>query len=146
MLKEKWDKRFLILAQMIAQWSKDPSTKVGAVITHGKRIVSLGFNGFAAGINDLNSRYKNRDFKLAAIIHAENNAIMYAHEDLHDCTIYTWPMPPCSKCAAQIIQVGINRIVSIEPTQAQENRWRKSFNISQAMYNDVGIDIVFYSI
>jgi dCMP deaminase len=27
-----WDKRFLDLAEHVAQWSKDPRTKVGAVI------------------------------------------------------------------------------------------------------------------
>lgn len=42
----KWDKRFLELAAFIAEWSKDPSTKCGAVITDGKQIVSQGFNGF----------------------------------------------------------------------------------------------------
>tara|TARA_R110000787_G_scaffold186397_1_gene297914 strand:- start:2897 stop:3064 length:168 start_codon:yes stop_codon:yes gene_type:complete len=43
----KWDQRFMELAAFIAQWSKDPSTKVGAVIVdpRNKRIVSTGFNG-----------------------------------------------------------------------------------------------------
>ena len=42
------------LADFIAEWSKDPSTKVGAVVTHTKsrRIVSTGFNGFPAGVED----------------------------------------------------------------------------------------------
>jgi len=44
-----WDYRFLAMVQLVAAWSKDPSSKVGSVITDGKRIVSLGFNGFPAG-------------------------------------------------------------------------------------------------
>jgi len=30
--QEKWDKRFLDLAEFVALWSKDPSTKCGSVI------------------------------------------------------------------------------------------------------------------
>jgi len=44
----KWALRFLGLASYISKWSKDPSTKVGAVIAQGNRIVSLGYNGFPA--------------------------------------------------------------------------------------------------
>ena len=48
---DKWDHRFLALAEHISHWSKDPSTKVGAVITHrSKRVVSMGFNGLPAGV------------------------------------------------------------------------------------------------
>ncbi|NBV65073.1 MAG: hypothetical protein EBR71_11560, partial [Planctomycetes bacterium] len=43
---EKWDRRFLQLADQIAQWSKDPSRGVGAVIVSGSRqVVATGFNG-----------------------------------------------------------------------------------------------------
>ena len=143
---EKWDKRFLKMAETIAQWSKDPSTKVGSVITRGNQIISLGYNGFAVGVNDDPERYADRDFKLAAVLHAEVNAIMYAHEDLRDCTIYTWPMPPCSRCAAQIIQVGIDRVVSIKPTREQEKRWANSFEIAETMYNDVGVSAMLYEL
>ena len=34
---KKWDNRFLVLAKLIGSWSKDPSTKVGAVIVDGKK-------------------------------------------------------------------------------------------------------------
>ena len=33
---EKWDKRFLEIAHQVATWSKDPSTKVGAIIVGDK--------------------------------------------------------------------------------------------------------------
>ena len=58
----KWSDRFLALAEHIAEWSQDPSTKVGAVIVDSqKRVVSMGYNGFPRGIKDLPERYKNRD-------------------------------------------------------------------------------------
>lgn len=31
----KWDARFLDLAALVASWSRDPSTQVGAVIADG---------------------------------------------------------------------------------------------------------------
>ena len=141
---DKWDKRFLELAQTISQWSKDPSTKVGAVITREKRIVSLGYNGFAMGVNDDLARYADRDFKLPAIIHAEENSIIFAKQDLKGCSIYTWPMPPCAGCAAKIIQTGIWRVVSIKPTRERDERWGKSLDIAIQMYNDAGTTTQFY--
>ena len=143
---EKWDRKFLKLAETISKWSKDPSTKVGAVIVHGKRVISLGFNGLPAGVDDNPKRYLDREFKLAAVLHAEVNAIMYAREDLQDCTIYTWPMPPCSRCAAQIIQSGITRVVSIEPTEEQKERWADSFDVAETMYDDVGVSVMLYGL
>ena len=66
----RWDLRFIEMASLVASWSKDPSTKVGAVITNDKNhVVSLGFNGFPRGVEDrLNV---NRETKLARTIHAE---------------------------------------------------------------------------
>ena len=49
---DKWDRRFLGLAAHVAEWSKDPSTQVGAVVANGKKVVSLGFNGFPQGMSD----------------------------------------------------------------------------------------------
>ena len=48
-MDEKWDDRFIELANFVASWSKDPSTQVGAVIANSntKRVVSMGFNGFS---------------------------------------------------------------------------------------------------
>ena len=50
---DKWQKRFFDLAQLVATWSKDPSSQVGAVIVDDKkRIVSVGFNGLPIGVAD----------------------------------------------------------------------------------------------
>lgn len=107
-MSEKWDRRFLGLAKdPYATWSKDPSTQVGAVITKGNHQVSQGYNGFPAGVNDDAERYADREFKYRAVIHAEENAIIWAGRDLTGCTIYVYPMPPCAGCAGKIIQSGI---------------------------------------
>ena len=62
---EKWHKRFIELAKTIAQYSKDPNTKVGAVIVDSeKRIVSMGYNGFPRKVLDLDERLNNREEKV----------------------------------------------------------------------------------
>ena len=138
----KWDKRFLSLAKHIAEWSKDPSTKCGAVITKGNKIISLGFNGLASGIEDYAERLANRDVKYKMVIHAEENAIIFANQDLEGCTIYLWPFPPCSNCAAKIIQTGITRVVAPIASSDLIERWGDSLKISANMYDEVGVEFV----
>lgn len=48
----KWDRRFIELSRHIAEWSKDPSTRVGSVIVSGNKIMSTGYNGFPSGMDD----------------------------------------------------------------------------------------------
>lgn len=120
----KWDLRFLDLAELVGSWSKDPSTKVGAVITRGKRIISTGFNGFPVGVDDAPELYENREYKYEHIIHGEMNALLFAREDVIGTTLYTTPFMPCSRCAAMLIQAGIVRVVSYEN---HNPRWAGSF-------------------
>ena len=114
---KKWDERYINLAKHIADWSKDPSTKVGAVIADDKgRIVSLGFNGFPQKISD-NERLNDRDEKYNVIVHAEANAILFANKDLSGYTIYTYPFQPCSRCAGLIIQSELKELLQLKRIQ-----------------------------
>lgn len=132
----KWDERFLDLAKHVSAWSKDPSTKVGAVITRGNEIVSMGYNGFPSGVED-NERLFNRETKYDIIIHAEINAILHAKQNLDGCTIYVWPLPPCPRCAAVIIQSGIDRVVS--PACEEGSRWSSACNTAKSMFEEAGV-------
>ncbi len=145
-MNDKWDVRFLELARHVAQWSKDPSTKCGAVIVDDtKRVVSMGFNGFARGTDDSPERYADRDYKLENVIHGEENAILQAGEDLHGYSIYSSAMP-CGSCAARIIQVGIQTVVvSCEEEDAFFYRgadsWRSKFAHSAGQLYDARVAI-----
>lgn len=134
-----WDKRFLGLAEHVAAWSKDPSTRCGAVITRGREIVSMGYNGFARGVADLEERYRDRQTKYAMIVHAEMNAVLHARQCLSGCTLYTWPFGPCSACAACVIQAGIARVVHPEPTAEQLSRWGDSFRLAATQFREAGV-------
>ena len=58
-----WDERFHEMAKLVASWSKDTNTKVGAVIVDQDNIVmSMGYNGFPRGCDDsIESRYDRPD-------------------------------------------------------------------------------------
>lgn len=109
-----WDKKFMGLANYIATWSKDPSTKVGAVIVNSdKRVVSLGYNGFPQGVDDSVVERYERPLKYKYTEHSERNAIFSAARlgvSLVGCTIYCNYLP-CADCARAIIQSGITRVV-----------------------------------
>lgn len=139
----KWDKRFLKLAEHVASWSKDPSTKCGAVIANEKRIVSLGFNGFPSGTDDSESFYNDRPEKYRRVIHAEQNAMAFSNSNIAGCTLYVWPMPPCSQCAAMITQRGIRRVVTVKPNSEQIDRWGDSFKSTINMFNESGVSLEY---
>lgn len=139
---DKWDKRFLNLAGHIGGWSKDPSTKCGAVITDSQnRILSTGFNGLPSGVTDSHDRLNHRPTKYRMVVHAELNAILFSRCDLTGATIYVNPMPPCAQCAAAIVQSGIARVVSFHPTPDQLSRWGEDFSIMVKMFREAGVDL-----
>jgi dCMP deaminase len=138
-----WHYRFLELAKNISSWSKDPSTKVGAVIFDSdKRIVSVGYNGFPKNISDDPEKYLNREIKYQMVIHAEINAILFAKRDLNNCSIATWPFISCSNCTSAIIQAGIKKIVSPKLPENLIERWGKSCDLSIEMYKQANVEIV----
>lgn len=134
----KWDTRFIDLAKLVASWSKDPSTQVGAVIVDkDKRIVSTGFNGFPQGVDD---EVTDRDIKLLRTIHAEENALLFARRDVTGMTVYV-TRPPCARCAAKLIQSGVARVVYPLPPVDFVERWGNEMREANAMFSQVGTTI-----
>lgn len=150
--QRKWDLRFLDLAALVASWSKDPSTKCGAVIVRpDKTIASVGFNGFPKGCSDDDEFYENRELKYARVVHAEVNSVLLAGEDVTGCTLYTWPPnigPSCDRCTATVIQAGISRVVHkrarLEDEQGFIERWGDSIQRGLDMYAEAGVEVVSY--
>jgi dCMP deaminase len=140
MLSDKWITRFLNLAEHVAGWSKDPSTKVGCVIVDDlKQIVSQGFNGFPRGIDDTPERYADRELKLKLVVHAEMNALAFAGRSVRGCTLFTWPFQPCCRCAAQIIQHGITTVISPDNVP---DRWAKDYLLAAGMFSEAGVNFI----
>lgn len=135
----KWDIRFLEMAKLVAGWSKDPSTKTGAVIVRpNKSVASVGFNGFPSKLKDTPELYSNRETKYSRVVHCEINALLYSREPVIGYTLYTYPFACCDRCAVQMIQAGISYFVSPElPAELQE-RWGQSVEQTISYYKEAG--------
>lgn len=134
----KWNNRFLELAKHVSSWSKDPTTKVGAVIVDPatNKVLGIGYNGFPRGVIDSEERYNNRDKKIKYVVHAEINAILNTSQSLDDCEIYIWPLFSCNDCAKAIIQSGIKYVYS-PPVDYSKTGF--SFNIASKMFEEAGV-------
>lgn len=125
-----WDKYFILLAQAAARKSKDPSTKVGAVVVDGENIVrSTGFNGFPRRVPDLEEDYLDREVKYRMVLHAEENALLAAARvgvPLQGCKLYC-SLHPCFQCAKRIIQCGIVEVRFPVPTVEDDDAYRRWF-------------------
>jgi len=140
----KWDHRFIELAKHISSWSKDPSTKVGAIIVDKNNIVcGMGYNGFPRGVKDLPQRYSDRELKYQLIVHAEINAIHNSNKSLAGCSIYVWPtlMIPavCPECCKSVIQAGIKEVICLQAETI--DRWQEKAEISRSMLQESGVRI-----
>jgi dCMP deaminase len=138
-----WVRRYTSLAKEIASWSKDPRTKVGAVVV-GKegQILSQGYNGFPRGINDSEDRLNDRETKLKYVVHAEMNCIYNASlsgMSLKDSDLFVHGLPVCSECAKGVIQVGVKRVFMCYPGEI-DDKWRDSFRTTQEMFFEAGIE------
>lgn len=133
------DIQFIGLAKYISGWSKDPSTKCGAIIVDkNNRIVGSGFNGFPRNYPDHKEEYLDRENKYSKIIHAEINAILYSTKILTSCKMYVYPMLPCCRCAAIICNTEINEIISIKLPKELEVRWGESIKITKDLFDKCG--------
>ncbi len=139
----RWDIRFMKLAHHIASWSKDPSTKVGAVTTSRKGVLGLGYNGFAAGCDDNPALYKDRAQKYPRVVHAEMNALLQTDRlrvNEH-ITLYS-TLPCCADCVGPIINFGVSRVVFPQWTNDEDKeRFMVSLNlpISMKMFSEAGV-------
>ena len=147
---DKWDKRFIDLADTIGQWSScyKENRHVGAVIIKNKRILTTGYNGAPAGLKSCVDRGECMRIKLGIesgtrhelcyAIHAEQNAIIQAAKmgvSIEGATIYVTHFP-CVICAKMIINSGIKRIV-----------YRNSYpdDFSQRLLDETDISVERYT-
>lgn len=98
----KWVERHLQVASLVSQWSKDPHTKVGAIIvTESGKPKSWGFNGIPMKVEDHPDRFE-RPQKYNFFAHAERNAIDLCDSNLENCVLFC-THTPCSSCAGSIV-------------------------------------------
>jgi len=148
---ERWDRHFLQLCLDHARMSKDPSTRVGAVLVGPDReIRSAGFNGFPRGIRDREVWLADRETKLRLVVHAEMNAVLAAARvgtPVKGCTLYlaatdaggdVWGGPPCTRCTVELIQAGIDEVVSF-PKRHVPSKWHDDLRLAESLLIEAGI-------
>lgn len=137
-----WDNRFLEHAKNIASWSKDPSTKIGAVAVKNRNVISAGYNGFPRGIEDSEVRLNVRQLKYRYVVHAEMNVIYNASFNgvsLQGSSLYVYGLPVCSTCAKGIIQVGITEVFIRTEKQIPEV-WVQEWESTKEMFLEAGVE------
>ena len=146
MLVTNWDKRYLDLAEHVAGWSKDPTSKIGAVAVNPLgNVLSMGYNGFPRGIDDTEERLNIRETKYALTVHAEMNAIYNAALNgvsLSGSTLYVYGLPVCADCAKGVLQSGIKRVV-MRTFAIVPDKWIESWQQTAKLFDEVG---VYYTI
>lgn len=139
----KWDDRYMGVAKEVSTWSRDPSSKIGAVTVGSKgQLLSQGYNGFPRGIRDESERWNVRETKYRFVVHAEMNAIYnatYNGVSLDGATMYVYGLPCCHECAKGIIQVGIKKVVM--GGDVFSPRWKESSSLAIEMFEEVGIEV-----
>jgi dCMP deaminase len=137
-----WNSYFLQIAEAVSLKSKDPTTKVGAVIVSGQNnsILSTGWNGFPRNIEDDENKLFDREAKLRFTIHAEMNAILNSARNgvrIEGSILYVTKIP-CHQCALAIIQSGIT-VVAYKRDLKFEDRWSDSVENTKNLFYEAGV-------
>ena len=152
---DKWQTRWLEEADLKSKWSKDPNTKIGAVIVDERYndLVSIGFNGIPRGVKDniLERNSRNNEEKYYWYEHAERNAIYNCVRkgvSTNGLSLFLNSIVPCAGCARAIIQSGIKRVyfnkweITKDSKKASE-KWNKSAERSVCMMQEANVELLY---
>lgn len=143
-----WDEYFVHIGHAVRAKSKDPSSKIGAILVGAdKQIISTGFNGFPRGIDETDLERWERPLKYSLVSHAERNAIENAARTgicTKGAVLYLIgfgpPTVPCIECTKSVIQAGIVEVVgyAYKPNE-NPNQWDLDFSLS--LLKEAGIKV-----
>lgn len=143
-LNNHWVSRILGLAKTVASWSKDRSTKVGAVITSPDgRPISWGFNGFPMGVDDNDDSRHQRPVKYQYTCHAEKNALDLAPGPVSGGVMFV-TLSPCTGCARSIIQRRISTVVVDHAGSVDHcpDHWKEDLILARSMMLEAGVKYI----
>lgn len=111
--EKELDRVFIDITKNIASLSHCTRSKVGAVLVKTGNLISFGYNGTPAGMDNC---CEENNVTKDEVIHAEMNAILKAAKSgnaVDGSTLYL-SLSPCQNCCKLIIQSGIKRVVYLE--------------------------------
>jgi dCMP deaminase len=106
----KLDEVFINIAKEVGSLSHCTRSKVGAVLVKDGNMISFGYNGTPAGMD--NGCEENNVTK-EEVIHAEMNSILKAAKSgnsVEGSTLYL-TLSPCKECSKLILQSGVKKVV-----------------------------------
>ena len=134
---------------LVASKSKDPSTKIGAVLVTDNVLISEGYNGFCRKVNDNVANRWERPAKYSWIEHGERNSIFNAARRgiaTENSVMYTQGIP-CVDCARAVIQAGVKKVIchkqwedAFKELTANGRTWTQ--DISAEMFGEAGVEVV----
>lgn len=143
-----WDELFMGKVYEIAKKSKDPRTKIGAVLIQNGHAPLEGFNGIPKGVLDLPERME-RPEKYHWMEHAERNVINMAAKfgiSANGGILYTQGMP-CVDCARGVVNSGIKEVVlhqqweDISTKLITGRPWAEHYWRSKVMFEECGVKV-----
>lgn len=138
--------KFWGVVEALAQESKDPKRKVGAILINTDNdIISTGYNGFPRGIKD-DDRLIDPATKLKYVMHAEQNTISNAARVGVSTkgTIMLVNLFPCVQCAKAIIQAGITAVYAPNtPANEPFSKWAAGAEESIMLLEEAGVKVFF---
>lgn len=140
----KWELRMFYIARVYGSFSKDPSTKIGAVVQRpDKTTAGHGFNGLPRGVND--DHMSDRDFKIMTVIHGEENAIVNSRDaTLENCRMFVWGLPCCAHCIGLAKQRGVVKISCVSERERPD--WKASFDAAATVARESGVDLEIFKL
>lgn len=136
-------KKFVAIADAVAQLSKDRSTKVGAIaVGSSGEIRAMGYNGLPRGADDNVESRHERPEKYFWFEHAERNLIFNAARigvSLEGSTLIVSGLYPCMDCARAIVQSGIREVIT--PPIPTDSKWAAHAERSRQLFEECGVTV-----
>lgn len=141
LMKEKFKKAYMDVAERFAQLSSAKRLNVGAIVVKDNRIISIGYNGMPAGWDnecevEVYHALKGKELiTKAEVIHAEANAIAKlagSNESGKEAEMFV-THAPCIECAKQIYACGIMKVY-------YKNDYKDSRGIDFLKQCDLGVE------
>lgn len=144
-----WPLRMLGMADYVAQeFSKDPSTKCGAVVVNAERnTIGTGYNGFPPQIEDRPEWYADREMRLDTVIHAEVNALNNSTADVRGAALFV-TSPCCHDCAKFVVSKRIGEVHFRKPSTPEQIsfaiRWADKLKASMRTFRLAGVPVTVW--
>ena len=108
--RPSWEKVWMTMAETIAQRSHHSTFKVGALIvtSDNTQVLSLGYNGNAAGMSNVPQSEKPG---CSGLLHAEINALLKLDYNNPKDKVMYLTLSPCEYCAKAIVNSGIKKVI-----------------------------------